>query len=253
MPPTKKTNARAKKTTTKKTTTKKTTAKKTTTKAKSKVITVTDELNESLKKLQDELTKKMGGKITYNMVIQSLIQEHIDLQNVKIELAEIQAEADKTQELIKELLKTAISNNQNLLSVGHPAQPQVQPLVVTYAHPAGMPGMYPPMMPGYPGSMPVPPSPPPSGPPKAPPPRKEYMPPPNTANIKSDYQKEINAVLSGEIMKPSDILKITKPKHAEVEVKALSDDEIAAKQPTAFFAETNPDHFKKTEEEKSQS
>lgn len=244
MPPTKKSTARAKKST----------GKKTTAKSKTKAITVSDELNESLKKLQEELTKKMGGKITYNMVIQSLIQDHIDLQNVKVELAEIQAEADKTQELIKELLKTAITNNQNLLSVGHPAQAQVQPVVVTYAPPTGMPGMYPPMMPGYPSGMPMPPNPPPSGPPKAPPaPRKEYVPPPNTANIKSDYQKEINAVLSGDIVKPSDVLKLTKPKHAEVDVKALSDDEIVARQPTNFFAETNPDHFKKTEEEKSQS
>ena len=46
---------------------------------------------------------------------------------------------------------------------------------------------------------------------------------PNTGNLKKDYIKEIGTVFNGEPMSPSEVIAITKPKHAKTEVTQLND------------------------------
>jgi hypothetical protein len=77
--------------------------KKSTSKSESKAITLSTPVFAAIKKIQEELESKLGGKMTYAMVIQSLLQDRIDLENVRKELKEIQEETDKTQDLIKDL------------------------------------------------------------------------------------------------------------------------------------------------------
>lgn len=63
---------------------------------------------------------------------------------------------------------------------------------------------------------------------KAPPkpPRKHInYKPPNTANIRKDYQTEIKQVFNGDTIKPSEIIGITKPKHKDSDIRQLKEDE----------------------------
>ncbi len=62
-----------------------------------------------LKQFREDLHAKLGGKITYNLVIQSLLQDRTDLVNLRKEMESIKKELEDTQTFIRDLLKQAIS------------------------------------------------------------------------------------------------------------------------------------------------
>ena len=167
----------------------------------SKSISIDPQVYKSLLKLRTGMSNKMAGKITFNMVIQSLLQDNTDLVNIKSELLALKSEMDETQNYLKEMLKLALEK----------PQPQYIPI-------AGAPQII---------SGPIQPPPPPMAPQIAPPraPPKAYI-APDTGDLKKDYVAEISQVFNGEIRKPSEIAKITQPKHINAEIKELDKEQI---------------------------
>jgi len=170
-------------------------------KKESKSISIDPQVYKSLLKLRAGMSNKMAGKITFNMVIQSLLQDSFDLINMKSELLTLKSEMDETQDYLKEMLKLALEK----------PQPQYIPI-------AGAPQII---------SGPIQPPPPPMAPQIAPPraPPKAYI-APDTGDLKKDYVAEISQVFNGEIRKPSEIAKITQPKHINAEIKELDKEQI---------------------------
>ncbi|MBD3350711.1 MAG: hypothetical protein GF364_04405 [Candidatus Lokiarchaeota archaeon] len=160
-----------------------------------KSIAVDGNVHKILKNLKNELSAELGGRITFNMVIKSLIQDSNDLQNVKSELKRLQQETMQTQDYIKEMLKLALSSQGSTQIVAVPAN----------------------------GSSMLPPAPPKRlAPPKK---RRTDYKPPNSGHLKKDFVNEINQLFVGESLKPSDILKITKPKHKDAEIKNIEENQ----------------------------
>ncbi len=72
------------------------------------------------------------------------------------------------------------------------------------------------------------------------PPSLPYHPPPNTADVKKDYQNEIKQVFNGtDIISPSQVMSLTQPKHKDALIK-----EIDEEKPLNSFVEKNIEHFK---------
>ena len=250
-------SAAKKKTTSKRKQSKKTSisskAKKTTkSKPKStgkKSVVLDASTHNALVNIRDEMSQKMGGRITYSMVIQTLLNDRIDLQNVQKEMQQIKAEADQTQEFIKGLLEKAISNQNPVIAMPNQYQ-------MPYYPPNGqmMGGMQPPNSNnlGYPSmaqNRPPPPPPPSMSPPPTtvPPPIK----PPEInledietdSEIKDAFNKEKKAIFDGNLRKPSEILAMTKPKHSEHQIAHFSGD--APSLVKNSFALKNAPKFKK--------
>lgn len=187
-----------------------------------KSISVESHLYALLKQWKTEMKQKLGGNITFSMVVQSLVNDRTDLQNTKTELVAIQKEAEETQTFIKQILLKSVERSTA------PTQ------TITYV-PSIAPNLPPP-----------PPSPQqilPNTPPK-PQEKKSYQPPKETANLKKDYHDEVKAVFTGEILKPSEILQLTQPKHKNATDGALSEEEIKKRKPQTMYAEEHAEKFK---------
>lgn len=208
-----------------------------------KAISIDFSIYTILNQFKEDMEHRLGGTITFNMVIQSLINDRIDLDNTKSELLKIQKEAQETQLYIRQLLMKAIDRPK---SVAIPAP-----------NPAHIPNYPPPPPPqsNLPlnsnsyiqqptlNSNSISPSSLPSSPTQ---PIKPYKPPKATKNVRNDLLTEVKTVFTGEILKPSDVLKLAQPTHAKSEIKNLSDDEIEKREPLHFHAEENQDKFKKS-------
>lgn len=170
---------------------------------------------ETLKKIRNEMSFKLGGRVTFNMVLQSLLNDHLDLMNTSSELKNIQNETEKMQNYLKSVLKLALINTNQ--------QPQYIPIsgIQLYQN----------------NTTPPPPS---------PYPIKnqndislkynilsKYN-PPNTGDLKKDYVNEIKQIFNGVILKPSEVVKLTKPKHLDAKIEEIDE----------FY--TIPDIFKRS-------
>ncbi len=157
-----------------------------------KSVSIDGQVYKTIKHMKDTMSHKSHGRFTFNMVIQSLLQDHVDLQNLRSELTLIKKEMEDTQNYLKEMLKLALTNS----------KPQVQYIPVT----------------GQTLAAPSPPA-----PPRSPPKKINYK-PPNTGNLMKDYVKEIKQLFRGEILLPSVVVDITKVKHKDSKVKELEED-----------------------------
>jgi hypothetical protein len=159
-----------------------------------KSISIDGQVYNTIKKMKSTMSEKSHGRFTFNMVIQCLLQDHVDLQNLRSELELIKKEMEDTQEYLKEMLKLALTNS----------KPQVQYIPIS--------------------------SPPLSTPPSVPPPttlappKKINYKPPDTGNLMQDYVKEIKQLFKGDILRPSDVVGITKVKHKDSKIKELEED-----------------------------
>ncbi len=158
-----------------------------------KSVSVDGQVYNAIKHMKETMSQKSHGRFTFNMVIQSLLHDHVDLQNLKSELNLIKKEMEDTQTYLKDMLKLALTNS----------KPQVQYIPISGQ------------------SFPTP-SPPPA-PPRGPPKKINYK-PPNTGNLMKDYVKEIKQLFKGDILRPSDVAGITKVKHINSKVKELQED-----------------------------
>ncbi|MBN2156640.1 MAG: hypothetical protein JW776_11420 [Candidatus Lokiarchaeota archaeon] len=157
-----------------------------------KSVSIDGQVYKTIKRMKSTMSQKSHGRFTFNMVIQSLLQDHVDLQNLRSELLVIKKEMEETQNYLKEMLKLALINS----------KPQVQYIPIS----------------GQPLT-----TPPPLSPSRNPPKKIEYI-PPNTGNLMRDYVKEIKQLFKGEILRPSDVAEITKIKTNPV--KELAEDRI---------------------------
>jgi hypothetical protein len=194
---------------------KKTTQKKTVDQRKS--ITVDSDMYLALKKLKDSMSDLLGGKTTFNMVIQSLFHDHDDLINVKQELEYIKKETEETQNYIRDMLKLALSAKSQAQII-MPSNLQVDSL--------------------------VPPPPKVNVPPKKP---SNYV-AQDTGNMKKDYINEITQLFTGEVIKPSDLIKITKPKHINSDIKQITEEAIIPD----IFEKSTAKNFPKTSSEEEE-
>lgn len=164
-------------------------------KIKKKAIMVDEETYEILNGKRNYL----GGTISFNMVVQSLLADTVklDLANVKIDKIEEEMVKlrDETYIYMQKILELSLENSQTVVATAMPQQ-----------------------------TIPIPSSPPPpfKGPPKRM--KKSTYKPKMTGNTKKDFVNEMKQVFNGEYIKPSELLKITKPKHKDVEVKVLDED-----------------------------
>lgn len=215
--------------------------KKSTKKSDSKAISINEETFKALERRKLEIEATLGGRATYSIVIRSLLNDHIDLENIRQEMEQIKEEAETTQEFIKEVLKLAVTS---------PASPAA---IISPVFPQNTGFINPP--PPSPPSLSPPPPPTPQSPPKNNPngsnPQhsqtittiKTNYKPPNTANLRSDYQKEIKQVFNGEILKPSEVLNLTQPKHKNAEIKELKEDAPIPEVENISFVHKNAAHF----------
>jgi hypothetical protein len=157
-----------------------------------KSVSIDGQVYKTIKHMKNTMSRQSHGRFTFNMVIQSLLQDHVDLQNLRSELTLIKKEMEETQDYLKEMLKLALTNS----------KPQVQYIPVS----------------GQPRAVPPPPA-----PPRGPPKKINYK-APNTGNLMKDYVKEIKQLFRGEILLPSSVVNITKVKHKDSKVKELEED-----------------------------
>ena len=202
-----------------------------------KAITIDSNNMAILDHIKEEMVAKLGGNITYNMVIQRLIADHTDLENTRQELIEIQKEAEETQVFLKELLLKAVERPTMPTFVPMPS-PVATTTIATPLPPPPPSNLTSPNQP--PSTLPT------TRPPIAPLPPipKPYQPPPQTKDLRKDYHNEICAVFTGQVLKPSEVLKLTQPKHISVNVETLSDQEASDRSQVIFHAEANAEKFK---------
>ena len=180
-----------------------------------KSITIDGQVYETIKHIKHTMSKHSHGRFSFNMVIQSLLQDHVDLQNLRSEIELIKKEMEGTQTYLKEMLKLALVNSKS----------QVQYIPISGQSP---------------------PSPPPTSPPRSSQKKINYT-PPNTGNLMRDYVKEIKLLFTGEILRPSDVVNITKPTHGNVPVNNLKEDYLIPNIELISVAK----HFKPLTEEES--
>lgn len=157
-----------------------------------KSISIDGQVYKTIKHMKDTMSRQSHGRFTFNMVIQSLLQDHMDLQNLRSELTLIKKEMEDTQNYLKEMLKLALTNSKPQV---HYIPASGQPLIAP-SHPA---------------------------PPRGPPKKINYK-APNTGNLMKDYVKEIKQLFRGEILLPSSVVDITKVKHKDSKIKELEED-----------------------------
>lgn len=179
-------------------------------------ITVDSEIYLALKKMKDSMSDKLAGKTSFNMVIQALFQDHDDLINVRKELEDLKKETEETQNYIRDMLKLALSAKNQAQII---ASPQFLPS-------------------NFPIESLNPPPPKTLSPPKKP---SNYI-PPDTGNLKKDYVAEITQLFTGEIIKPSDLIKITQPKHKDAEIKEIDEKTVVPD----IFEKSTAKNFPKT-------
>jgi hypothetical protein len=179
-----------------------------------KSISIDGQVYNTIKHMKDTMSQKSHGRYTFNMIIQSLLQDHVDLQNLRSELTLIKKEMEDTQTYLKDMLKLALTNS----------KPQVQYIPLS-------------------GQSLATPSPPPVS--SCVPPKKINYNAPNTGNLMRDYIKEIKQLFTGKILKPSDVVGITNVKHKDSKVKELEENCLIPDIELVSVAK----HFKPIEEE----
>ncbi len=176
-------------------------------KRKKKTITVDASVHNALTLMKEELRDKIGGRITFNMVVRNLLNNDIELKNVRAELKRIKKESDETQEFIKQLLTKAISTPTQVVAVPQPNNHGTH----------GMPPAPPPQSSYAPSQAGPAPPPPPAPKPDLDVPEIEI--PETDAEVKNAFNEERKAIFDGHIRRPSEILAATKPEHASQKVK----------------------------------
>ena len=148
-----------------------------------------------LSKMKNNLSRQIGEDASYTLVIQVLLREHYSIPRLEDEISRIE---DRLKE--KEL-------DYNKLDKEH--KEFMKELLLKDNKPVFM-GMS--LQPGHQG--PYSPPPPPSKP-------KEIIDLSKlktTNDVKKDVKAEMKAVFNGDIRKPSEIAKLTKPKHLESKI-----------------------------------
>ncbi|MHA1338692.1 MAG: hypothetical protein ACTSRZ_01540 [Promethearchaeota archaeon] len=217
----------------------------------SRSISVSLDVYMKLVKMKEKLAQKLGGRINFSMVIQSLINDHIDLQNVKKELIEMRNQASETSEYLKNILQIALekqsATTQIIPVAGIPATTASNPNIVSNINPYALPAQ----------PLPVP----------MPPPSPLSLKPPLTAEeikkrkhkieeietksleVKEQFIKEIHVVFDGTPRKPSEILKITKPKHEKGEIHEIKDEKSIPNIFDESYAMKHIEEFKRKKKE----
>ncbi len=141
------------------------------------------------------------------LLLNSLVQKNKEVDDLKSAIKALQQKSSDDNQFLKDLLLKSLETPK-MPQMMPPMYPQyLQPMTSTFAQNNQQPGF----------------SPPPPPPPK----KKAVMPPnykpPNTGNIKKDYVNEIKQIFSGEILKPSQVLQTTKPKHIEQEIEEFNE------------------------------
>lgn len=159
-----------------------------------------------LQRLRDEQAQEVGCRGSYNMAITYLLalQTKYDLLLEKFKNIEDvhQQSLQQENQFLREVVLHSVQTPKTLSNqdLQYPS-PNQQPRSLTPPHPPGAPPIR-------------------CSPPK---PIHNYS-PPNTGNIKKDYQKEIAQVFTGNILKPSDIIQTTKPKHINTNIHEIEED-----------------------------
>lgn len=156
-----------------------------------------------------KISKQMDSGIKSHskeiVLIKSILEQKKEVANLKEEIAKLQQKSKADNEFLKELLLKALDT---------PKMPQMIPM--------SYPQFIPPLNSNQLNSIPQPNLAPP------PPPKRKIKPPlnykpPNTGNLKNDYVREIQQIFSGDILKPSQVVQTTKPKHLEHEVEEINE------------------------------
>ncbi|XEO76544.1 hypothetical protein WKT22_01568 [Candidatus Lokiarchaeum ossiferum] len=140
------------------------------------------------------------------ILIKSILDQKKEVANLKDEIKKLQQKSKEDNEFLKELLLKALEV---------PKIPQMIPMNYSqFTPPINANPSYSTTQSSF--------TPPP------PPPSKQSKPPqsyqaPNTGNLKKDYIQEIQQIFTGDILKPSQIVQTTKPRHLEHEVEEISD------------------------------
>jgi len=190
-------------------------------------IHVSEETFHQLQSLRDIQAKEAGCRGSYNMAVKNLLSlktTHDQLQQKYDHLHESQShQFEQENHYLKELLMQSLNTPKNYAV--HPS-PYPSPNPNPYSSPYPNISPYPnsgSLMPGspYPGSVL---NPPPGS--SIPPPRKKISnyAPPNTKNLRSDYQKEIHQIFTGELLKPSEIVQTTQPVHVDSGIQEIAED-----------------------------
>jgi len=206
---------------------------------RSKSISIAIDTYEKLLKIKEKLTQKLGGSINFNVVIQSLINDHLDLENVKKELIEMQNQAIETAEYLKNLLQLALEKSS--------ITPQIIPLPQVTTASIINPSLE------YTQTTTLIPPPPPPKPPLSPEEielRKKRLQELENKNLelKEQFVKELHLVFDGTEKKPSEILKITKPLHEAGKIHKIDEDKNVPDIFSKSFVMQNLDKFKKDQE-----
>ncbi|MHA1675030.1 MAG: hypothetical protein ACTSYI_15545 [Promethearchaeota archaeon] len=184
-------------------------------------INVSEETFHQLQSLRDTQAKEVGCRGSYNMAIRNLLSlktTNDQLQQKYDSLHERQShQLEQENRYLKELLIQSLSAPRNV-----PAYPPSYPT----PYPNGQSLNTPPgsVLPAYltqnAGNLGKPPTAPPS------PPRKKISnySPPNTENLRQDYQNEIHQIFNGELLKPSEIVQTTQPEHVDSGIQEIAED-----------------------------
>lgn len=184
---------------------------------------------EVLSKMKDNLSRQIGDKATYKLVIQVLLKEHYSIPHLKKEIEDLKKDLKVNKETQADFMKELLLQKSKQQYA--PAPPN------GYAQPQ--------------------PPPPPLKIPKDPPRRIQSI---DLSKIKTpnDIKKallsESKQVFTGKVLKPSQIIAITKPKHFDTEIILLEDEEIDKIEidlDKQSSVRNNEEFFKRTEQDVS--
>lgn len=170
----------------------------------SKLISIDINTYNAICNIKNEMAKKFGSRITFGMVVQSLLNDRADLINTKKELEEIKKETEETQNYIKNMLQLALSNKttivQSSADIPHVLNPPPPPRVPTISKEDMEKKM------------------------------KIIQQMEDEKNkIKDIFVKELNVIFDGVQRKPSEIMEITRPKHKDAKIEEIDEEKAKSK------------------------
>lgn len=177
-----------------------------------------------LTKMRNNLTKQIGDKATYNLVLKVLLKEHYSLPGLKQEITKKEEELHKLKEKHSMFMEKLLLDKSK------------QPVVVNGNISSN--------------SSLTPPPPPPSS--KKKPLKKikqidlSKLKTPN--EVKQALQDESKQVFDGVMRKPSEILAMTSPKHKDATIKEIEKEQIIDLEKKSSVMK-NPDFYKLTEKD----
>lgn len=169
-----------------------------------KSISVTYQTYQELLQCKHEFRENLGDHLSFNRIIHHLLSIHNEYKELKTQLQNME---QKNSELLNDernfLRQVLITQNQQRVPVMMGAMSNVN------------------LHTGQLGSNFTPPPPPPRIPHRKFP--KKYI-PMNTGNLKKDYVNEIKQIFTGDILKPSEVIETTQPKHQNTEISHFTEE-----------------------------